>query len=374
MVGVKGRSGRKPSEKTIMQRRQGNNSQSSQDSFELPNTSGDHLRGIKRQAPVQNYDLVNKEYVDTNDPIHWHSKLVASDGSPNPAFDIHTSGMARASYGLGINAVTQAGMDAGNLDVWTDQRWRNAAGTSVGYFDTENVKLGIGTASPSSLLHLKGSNGITQERATTGTFYNAYVTGSSGTNQFALDVNSDNTALGTYGSSTWHSNQLVLKNDGNVGIGTTAPYSSLSVSGTTGGNPDIEGVHIGLATNSAQIQLTGTHATYPNIIDFSNAVSEDADFRIAYRNSPTGLAIGAGTTPTGIFIDTSGNVGIGTTSPATSAKLEISSTTGALLLPRMTTTQRNALTAVNGMVIYNTTTNAFNFYENGAWVTGSGLT
>ncbi|MBT8448599.1 MAG: hypothetical protein KJO69_02860 [Gammaproteobacteria bacterium] len=37
--------------------------------------------------------------------------------------------------------------------------------------------------------------------------------------------------------------------------------------------------------------------------------------------------------------------------------------------PSYTTTERNALTAVNGMIIYNTTTNVFNFYENGAWVT-----
>lgn len=64
-----------------------------------------------------------------------------------------------------------------------------------------------------------------------------------------------------------------------------------------------------------------------------------------------------------------GNVSMGTASPATSAKLELSSTTGALLLTRMTTAQRDALTAVNGMVIYNSTTTAFNFYENGAWVT-----
>jgi hypothetical protein len=34
-----------------------------------------------------------------------------------------------------------------------------------------------------------------------------------------------------------------------------------------------------------------------------------------------------------------------------------------------TTAERDAMTAVNGMIIYNTTTNAFNFYENGSWVT-----
>ena len=38
-----------------------------------------------------------------------------------------------------------------------------------------------------------------------------------------------------------------------------------------------------------------------------------------------------------------------------------------LLLGSMTTTQRDALTAANGMIIYNTTDNKFQGYENGAW-------
>ncbi|MFH1374612.1 MAG: hypothetical protein ABII79_12530 [bacterium] len=67
------------------------------------------------------------------------------------------------------------------------------------------------------------------------------------------------------------------------------------------------------------------------------------------------------------LVRASGGVGIGTTSPQ--GALDVSSTTGALIVPRITTAQRDALTAVNGMIIYNTTTNQFNFYENGAWVT-----
>ena len=66
-------------------------------------------------------------------------------------------------------------------------------------------------------------------------------------------------------------------------------------------------------------------------------------------------------------IDSSGNVGIGAT-PATSALLELSSTTGALLPTRMTTTQRDALTAVDGMILYNSTLSQVQGRIAAAWV------
>lgn len=47
----------------------------------------------------------------------------------------------------------------------------------------------------------------------------------------------------------------------------------------------------------------------------------------------------------------------------------VGGTTNALNVPSVTTTERNAIKADNGMIVYNTTTNAFNFRENGAWVT-----
>lgn len=57
-----------------------------------------------------------------------------------------------------------------------------------------------------------------------------------------------------------------------------------------------------------------------------------------------------------------GRVGIGTSSPNASAILDVSSTTGALIVPRMTSTQRDALTAAAGMIIYNTTTSKLQVY------------
>jgi hypothetical protein len=61
-------------------------------------------------------------------------------------------------------------------------------------------------------------------------------------------------------------------------------------------------------------------------------------------------------------------VGIGTASPATSAQLDVSSTTKGFLPPRMTTTQRNAISSpATGLTIYNTTSNSFEVYNGTNW-------
>jgi hypothetical protein len=67
------------------------------------------------------------------------------------------------------------------------------------------------------------------------------------------------------------------------------------------------------------------------------------------------------------------NVGIGTTTPNTSAALDISSTTKGLLIPRMTTTQRNAIiTPANGLMVFDTNTNGYWYFSNNNWNSFSG--
>ncbi len=62
------------------------------------------------------------------------------------------------------------------------------------------------------------------------------------------------------------------------------------------------------------------------------------------------------------------NVGIGTTTPNASAQLDIASTTKGLLIPRMTTTERTAITtAATGLLVFDNTTNSFWFYNVNAW-------
>ena len=68
-----------------------------------------------------------------------------------------------------------------------------------------------------------------------------------------------------------------------------------------------------------------------------------------------------------LVVGINGNVGIGETVP--SAPLTVTSTTGGVLMPRMTTTQMNAISSpANGEMIYNTTANKFYGYASGAWV------
>jgi hypothetical protein len=63
--------------------------------------------------------------------------------------------------------------------------------------------------------------------------------------------------------------------------------------------------------------------------------------------------------------------------PTTAAcGIELQSTSTALCVSRLTTAQINALavagTATNGMLVYNTTTNVFNYFVNGVWTTNAG--
>ena len=64
----------------------------------------------------------------------------------------------------------------------------------------------------------------------------------------------------------------------------------------------------------------------------------------------------------------SGSFGIGTTSPNASSVLDITSTTKGILLPRMTTTEINAISPLTeGLTAYNTTLNTMCFYNGTEW-------
>lgn len=63
------------------------------------------------------------------------------------------------------------------------------------------------------------------------------------------------------------------------------------------------------------------------------------------------------------------SIGIGTTTPAASAQLDVSSTTKGVLVPRVTTAQMNAIASpANGLLVYNTTAASFAYRTATGWV------
>ncbi|HAB90482.1 MAG TPA: hypothetical protein DCF84_08085, partial [Bacteroidetes bacterium] len=70
------------------------------------------------------------------------------------------------------------------------------------------------------------------------------------------------------------------------------------------------------------------------------------------------------------------NVGVGTSSPDNSAKLDVSATDGGLLIPRMNEIQRDAISSpATGLMIFQTDgTVGFYFYNGSTWtaISGSG--
>lgn len=68
-------------------------------------------------------------------------------------------------------------------------------------------------------------------------------------------------------------------------------------------------------------------------------------------------------------------VGVGTLNPDASAALDVTATDKGMLVPRVTTTQRNAISSpATGLLVFNTTTNQFEFYTGTAWVSTTGWT
>ena len=64
----------------------------------------------------------------------------------------------------------------------------------------------------------------------------------------------------------------------------------------------------------------------------------------------------------------SGNVGIGTSTPHSSALLDLNSTDKGLLIPRMSSVQRTAISSpATGLMVYDVTTKTYWYYDNNQW-------
>jgi hypothetical protein len=191
-------------------------------------------------------------------------------GQTSPTYKLDVTGLGRFT-GL----VDAANFVATSTSATTTLAGQLAVGSNA-LNVLSNGAIGIGTASPSDFLHVRGSGALD---AANGTFAKIESTGSNDAG-VSLKTQSGNTwalAIGNLSGQTFYVQEgstqyLTIKNiTGNVGIGETAPGSKLSVSGgaTIGASYDttaaptngliIEGnVGIGTTTPWGKLSVTNT--------------------------------------------------------------------------------------------------------------------
>ena len=200
-----------------------------------------------------------------------------------------------------------------------------------------------------------------------------------------------NTVMG-YGSMAFNTtgNSNLSLGSGSLNLNTTGSFNTAVGSGalmanTTADNNVALGLNaLGLNTVGYSNTAVGAKSLSANLTGVRNTAIGDSAFLdgTTYSNS-TAIGYNAQVTASNQIklgdvnvteVKTSGTISssgirVGTISPTTSAVVEINSTTQGLLPPRMTQTQRDAISSpATGLVIFNTTSNNLEYKSTGSWV------
>ena len=209
--------------------------------------------------------------------------------------------------------------------------------------------VGIGTSNPTARLHVVGSAGEGRSVMIDNREIKFRGDGVANFSIFGPNTGRPRLSISTSSSSSSpgvEDQEVVsITDQGRVGIGQTNPSGRLTIR-----NGSLNWIQLEDATNG--------HRYY-----FHNPTTGDR-LEIGVYDA------GAGTDRWQVMgIRPIGNVGIGTALPHHRAQLEIASTTRGLLIPRMTTAQRDALCTTDcpqGLIIYNTDANCIEFFDTSA--------
>jgi hypothetical protein len=223
-------------------------------------------------------------------------------------------GASSPTFNLKVGNPPKLVMSAdGNGDI---SFYEDTGTTAKLFWDASAESLGIGTSSPDYALHVSG--GATNiaavfESTDADTWVSLIDSNTTNNSTVMLGVETDDMIFRAGGAE-----YMRLDSSGNVGIGTDSPSSKLDVQQATAGN-----------IVSAEFDNTDYTANNRNAIKIRQQISASGSYS-AYLGSDknTGNLFLANDSITAdhFVINTSGNVGIGTDSPATNLHVEASGT------------------------------------------------
>jgi len=183
---------------------------------------------------------------------------------------------------------------------------------------THQRRVGIGTMSPETVLHVRGQDNQFRLQTTrsSGSHLNWSPSGGAGSD-WDLRYSSDGSSVGSRlwfwynGDQRFYTgggvDRMIITSTGNVGIGTTSPSGKLHTVGSSG----VHALRIsGNSNNTAQIYATGSNYGIRVV-----TAASSGSYYTAYFEGSSGK---------GLYVRDDGNVGIGTTSP--DSKLHIKAT------------------------------------------------
>ena len=261
------------------------------------------------------------------------------------------------------------------------------------FWDNTNGRLGIGTSSPTAVVHSVGSVTASSLIARGNYIQPTLIPNANNSQLIGLQVDISASAGGFTNVLGWG---LILGNllDNNLRFQRTIYGTSLRNS--------INSYTAGTANNSLLLQdiSSGTTSIGAGGGNVLIGTTTDAGFKLDVNGTArivTSLVVGgtgSGSLTTSVvrcnYLNTSDNgfsvmqlqtlsgnatffqsVSIGSgANPIASAQLEVSSTTKGFLPPRMTTTQKNAIASpATGLMVYDTTLNLMALYNGTTWTT-----
>lgn len=285
--------------------------------------------GIGTTSPTELLDVAGKVNISTGLAIgpavsgtYAEDSTLSSYATNNGVYlNGHSNGWLRLN-GDGSNRASIDIYGQGYAAPWNDAIVFKTGGTGNRMMIANNGNIGINTTSPSAPLHINSDTEHQIKVSATSAAGASMQLETAGGYSYQVFTNSSKSwRMGAYGGSSFqllnHTDSitpLTVLSDGRVGIGTTTPNTKLHIlSGSSGGS----------LTNAFEITDTG----YTNIRMLSGGADGEikvgaagqlrGSYKAQYAGTSGSYNFNIGTNNTNaITIDTSQNVGIGTTNPA----------------------------------------------------------